>query len=705
MSNPANCNKPAIVTFAKLLRLLSLSLVMLTGAVTAKAQVNTEQVINVGRNAMYFEDYVLSIQYFNQAINAKPYLAWPYLYRAIAKLNLDDFRGAEADATLAIERNPYITDAWEVRGVARQNQGNNRGAVGDYEHALSLIPHNRQISFNLATAMTEAGMYDKADSTFTSLLESYPRFDNGLLGRARLRIASADTVAAEADIRKALEINPKSFNAHAMLSDLAMRGDNANLDTAKVHLDAAIRLQPHIAGLYVNRAYLKYRKNDWFGAMDDYDYALQLEPLNGMALYNRGLLEMETSAFDRALEDFNKVLEINPDDTRAHYNRAIIHSSKHNFRKAIEDIDHVIGAFPQFPNGYLMRSEFYRHLGNNKKAMADYEHGMKLLRNLQPADLPVFDKPAVSDDSETGTADADTGTTPSKDSDDKAHKANDLLAQRQFAALLTVPDNTDFRQEYNNSAIRGRVQDRNVAIETEPMVELSFYSSPTEVRPNTFYIKEVNDLNATRSLRMTLVVTTHAPRLTDQELIDRHFKSIDYYNSYIATHAPRAVDYIGRAMDFMTVHDYEHAVSDLNRALELTPDFAAAYLMRAQANWRLIETLDATSQPDKARPMRERALSDAVLADLDSVIRLSPNSPYAYYNKGNVLLKRGDMPGASEAYTKAIELKPDFAEAYFNRGYVALSSGSRRNGLNDLSRAGELGIVAAYNLMKRLGEF
>ena len=100
-------------------------------AVAAAAQINTEQVLRVGRNALYFEDYMLSIQYFNRVIDAKPYLAEPYFLRAIAKYNLEDYAGAEADASQAIKLNPFITDAWEVRGVARQNLGRDTDAIGD----------------------------------------------------------------------------------------------------------------------------------------------------------------------------------------------------------------------------------------------------------------------------------------------------------------------------------------------------------------------------------------------------------------------------------------------------------------------------------------------------------------------------------------------------------------------------------------------
>jgi tetratricopeptide (TPR) repeat protein len=77
--------------------------------------------MRVGRNALYFSDYVLSIQYFNQVVSAKPYLYEPYFFRGLAKYYLDDFTGAEADCTEAIQRNPFVVDCYQVRGLARVN--------------------------------------------------------------------------------------------------------------------------------------------------------------------------------------------------------------------------------------------------------------------------------------------------------------------------------------------------------------------------------------------------------------------------------------------------------------------------------------------------------------------------------------------------------------------------------------------------------
>ena len=46
----------------------------------AAAQFNTDRLMVSGRSALYYEDYVLSIQYFNQVLTAKPYLYEPWFF-------------------------------------------------------------------------------------------------------------------------------------------------------------------------------------------------------------------------------------------------------------------------------------------------------------------------------------------------------------------------------------------------------------------------------------------------------------------------------------------------------------------------------------------------------------------------------------------------------------------------------------------------
>lgn len=651
-------------------------LMLAVASLGASAQINTTQVLRVGQNALYFEDYVLSIQYFNQVIGAKPRMAQPYLYRAIAKLNLEDYSGAEADATRAIELNRFLTDAWEVRGVSRQNQGRNKEAVGDYDQALSLLPRNRQIMFNRAIAMSETGDTAAAIGAFNEVIRFYPNFYNAYLGRAKMLLAKADTASAITDIEKALDLNTNALNAYLMRASIAI-DSKKDYASALADMDKAIRLEPRIPGLYINRAFLRYSLDDYFGAMADYDYALMLEPLNSIALFNRSLLEMEVADNDKALADLSKILELDPDDYRARYNRAVVLGLKGQYADAIADIDLVLQRFPDFSGAYYLRSEYLREQGQLQQAKSDHDKAWNLAKNATDSEAsPIENSP------EELSADA---------------------VARRFQTLLTTETETGLGEEYNNSAIRGRVQDRNLAIAIEPLLELSYYSSPSELNENTYYVKEIDDINATRLLRFVIVVTTRPPQLNDENLIQRHFSSIDYYNSYIATHAPRAIDYIGRAMDQVTVKNYEAAIADLDKAIELTPDHAVAYQLRAQARYLNRHSQDPGDTQAPIKPLNTLSTAlNLALADYDKAIELQPLNAIAWYNKGNILYELGDLTSAISCYVKAIELMPSMGEAYYNRGYIYLKLGNQQAGLSDLSRAGEMGIVAAYNLMKRI---
>ena len=154
--------------------ILCLLAVVASGGGVLRAQINTEQVMNIGRNALYFEDYILSIQYFNQVIAQKPYLAEPYFLRAVAKISLDDWTGAEADATQCIEISPFIKDVYRVRAVARHNSHNYENALDDYQKALEMIPGDKDLMLNMAMCHLALKHYSEADSCLQWVVEVLP---------------------------------------------------------------------------------------------------------------------------------------------------------------------------------------------------------------------------------------------------------------------------------------------------------------------------------------------------------------------------------------------------------------------------------------------------------------------------------------------------------------------------------------------------
>ncbi|OQX72606.1 MAG: hypothetical protein B6D64_14945, partial [Bacteroidetes bacterium 4484_276] len=91
----------------------------------------------------------------------------------------------------------------------------------------------------------------------------------------------------------------------------------------------------------------------------------------------------------------------------------------------------------------------------------------------------------------------------------------------------------------------------------------------------------------------------------------------------------------------------------------------------------------------------------SVLADYDRVIALDPKMSFAYYNRGNIKNRMRDFEGAIRDYTAALVLEPNFAEAFYNRALTLIYLKNTKDACLDLSKAGELGIQDAYNVIKR----
>jgi tetratricopeptide (TPR) repeat protein len=93
-----------------------------------------------------------------------------------------------------------------------------------------------------------------------------------------------------------------------------------------------------------------------------------------------------------------------------------------------------------------------------------------------------------------------------------------------------------------------------------------------------------------------------------------------------------------------------------------------------------------------------------IIRDYNSVIQLDPSFTYAYFNRGNLRFLQRDYKSAILDYNEAIRRNPEFAEAYFNRGLTRLWQKDETRGIADLSKAGELGIINAYSIIKRMSK-
>ncbi len=655
--------------YARLLFLLALLQWCGFGAL---AQVNAEQVTAIGRNVLSMDDYMLSIQYFNLAIKAKPYLAEPYYYRGLAKLMLEDYEGSERDCSLALDRNKFLTEAYRVRGFARARLGKDSLAVRDFDSGLEYNPLDRYFLLYKASSQTSMKDYKGAHATFESLEKNFPHFDEAFAERARLALVEKDTVKALEQIEKVIAL--RQDDAAPYLFRASIRAGKKMWKEAREDMDKAVSLQPREPELYVNRAYLRYNEDDYFGAMSDYNYALELDPGNAAATYNRALLRYEVRDLRRAKEDFGRVLKADPSNFHARYARALISLELRQSRDAIGDFNEIMKVYPRFYPIYYGLAQAYRDLGDIKTAMANYQKGEKMVRGYvrNPQANPL-DKPVI----QPGETNAD--------GMERHENETEEDVMNRFNRLVTV--NTEETSANSRLAfsekIKGKVQDRDLKIEPEPFFALTLLAPEVSLRTTGNFFRELEELNSARYADCALYLSNTAPSSLDNVTIERLFALADSFSLALGSGTERPVDRLYRGIVRTLLKNYPAAMIDLDRAIEMKKDFTLAYMARASLN----------------NLMNEK---QAAVADLDKVLELDPRMVYAWFDKGLIYMESGDFTSAISCFTTAIDINPEFGEAYFNRAVAYLQLGNKQAGISDLSRAGELGILPSYNLLKRM---
>lgn len=663
-----------------------LFLLIAFGANSLRAQVNAEQVLNIGRNVLSMEDYMLSIQYFNQAIKAKPYLADPYFFRGLAKLYLEDYKGAEDDCSLAIERNKFKTESYKVRGFARQNLGKDSLAILDYNQGLLYNPQEKYFLYYKAVAETELNRLKDADNSFETLLKYYPQFEDGYAARAHLRLAQKDTTAALNDLNKAITISKNLINAYLLRAQI--QSQQKSWEPAIADMDAAIKLRPQEPELYINRAFLRYNFDDFFGAMSDYNYALELQPENSAAIFNRALLRYEVKDLNRAAEDLKKVLKLNPENFHALYNLGLVNLERAQYKEAIKCFEQIANRFPKFHPAYYAMADAYRSIGNMRVAMQMAHNGDELVRKYvkNPEKNPL-DRPTI--------AVGKSNNHETKNATNSNETESDVMDR--FNQLVTVSASKPDTQLSYNEKIKGRVQDRDLQVEPEEEYGLTIFPSEANLKSTSNYFKELDDFNQHQYIPDKIYLNSASNLSNNESKIKTLFERAEHYEGLIRDNIARPADYLALGMLRISLKNYEAAQRALNEAIRLNPNFTIAYFARAFMHQLQLKT---DKNRDNSSFVKENNMQ--AIADYDKALSLDSRLVYAWFNKGNIFFAADDLTSAIQCFTEALNIDPSFGAALFNRGISYLKTGNKRQAFADLSKAGELGIVPSYNLLKRM---
>ena len=158
-----------------------------------------------------------------------------------------------------------------------------------------------------------------------------------------------------------------------------------------------------------------------------------------------------------------------------------------------------------------------------------------------------------------------------------------------------------------------------------------------------------------------------------------------------------AVDHFNRGIEQRNDGEYEKAIAEFTKAIQLDPKMADSYYERGSALLTLETDLDAALRDfSKAIELNKKHYDayfnrgtlfekkkewDKAIADFTSYITLDPadygQSASGFIERGKCLMEKGDLSASIADFTRAINAYPKDADAYKNRALAYKKAGKK----------------------------
>lgn len=650
--------------FQKVICRWILLIILTLNAASAFSQVNLEHFIRKGRIALYKNQYAEAIKDFNVVIDRKESPFEEYFYRGIAKYNLGDYRGAAFDFTQTLNIHPFYSRAYHYRGVTYSAMMEKGKAIKDLNEALKFDPYSAEVLISRGAVYLRMGNYEKALNDFNEAILIDGSIPQAYLNRAITQKELENYVEALNDCNRAIQEN--NFFKEAFAERGLIRYEMGQFEKALKDFNQSIKIDEGNSRYYYYKALTLFKLGDIEGSLENYSKVLELDPSNALTYYNRAIIYSQVKDYENALEDLNRVAALNPNNMLTFFNRGHIHYEMGNYRQAINDYTRVINLFPKSARGYLMRAQARQKAGNRQGAAQDRQTANQILA--------------------------------AHDKYERQGKSGEWIDSTYFSKIIEFE--ADFR---SGEAIAGGNLPGKTRI--NPEEDFTFKILPeknTTGRSNAF----ISKFNQQDQYGLKLILTNDELAYPDKELEDV-LKRID---SLITFNAPSAELYLLKGIINHQMQNLTTAISNYSMAMVTDPDFYPAYLNHARA---LLEMKENVRQHNKElqnislgrspSPSKSFYKTDylPILNDLNKTLSINNSTPEVWFNKGNTLLTLKNHTAALESYSFAINLDKDFGEAYYNRGLTLIYLQDNQRGCTDMSKAGELGINKAYEVIRK----
>ena len=375
---------------------------------------------------------------------------------------------------------------------------------------------------------------------------------------------------------------------------------------------------------------------------------------------DRGYDASLSGNIEEAISCYTKALQIDPQNKYAYHVRAVIKMETGDLKGALSDYNKAIEISPNFTEAYIGRGRTKERMGDAKGAKADFEKAEDLRKRGVDHALEDIDK-EIEADPKAAKKILDRGTYKLLERDYKG-------AVKDFNRYLELVGRPKNSGVYHSKAralqelgdIQGAIDTYSLIINVFP-IDLRAYELRASLR------EKIGDKAGAISDLSTM-----------QEMIrEKKRQQIDQKNQTIKKNPNSYYAYKRRAELRAELGEYEAALDDMEKAIELAPDDKFLLGMKSKKDSILREMHKKKEEQQKRDKIDE----------LNKYIEKHPDSFSSYKDRAKLKIQLGENEAALGDIEKAMDLNPDDRELQLMKETVLLRINTKKKVLERMRKS------------------
>lgn len=307
-----------------------------------------------------------------------------HLIRGLAAAAAADWQVAGAEEAQYLAQDPDNVYALLVHSQAQQMLGDNASALADINHAIAVSPDNLELYERRAELNDALGAFQDEAADLTTVINGASQNQmtdilyHNLLLRAQLYLQLKQPQKAEADMSRAMTLQPEHWQAYALRA--VSEREAGQLDAALADDEKALALNPGNAQVYTDLSLVHDAQHDYAAAAADEAEILKTLPHSAPDLNNRCWFLALDGKLNEALGYCQQALQITPNDPATLDSIGFVYLQLQNNQQAIHFYDQALKADPKMASSLYGRALAEQKLGRSKQAEAD----MALAKQYDP---------------------------------------------------------------------------------------------------------------------------------------------------------------------------------------------------------------------------------------------------------------------------------------------------------------------------------